>query len=141
MVLNCREVQTITGVKQYPVQNLYGQEDNTDHFKILMAQLFNKTILITGCSKFFFFIISQNTFLFTGKYFQIHVLQRQYLLKTINTTFTVFTVNTPLKSEVVTLHPAPHLPNNHFVHQQRQLQHPAPVEAITVGRITQNGVK
>jgi hypothetical protein len=44
-----------------------------------------------------------------------------------------FTVNTPRKSEIVRLHPTPHPPSNHSVHQQRQLQHQTPVEALTGG--------
>ena len=105
----------------------------TDHFQILMAQLFNKTILITGHSKFFYNLIEDFFYLLANTSNSRILLQRQYLQKIINTTFTVFRVHTPQKSEIVKLHPAPHPPNNHSVHQQRQMQHQTPVEALIGG--------
>jgi hypothetical protein len=55
MALSCSQLQSqnVPGIKQYPVENLCVQEDKIDHFKILMAQLFNKTILTTDVPSFY----------------------------------------------------------------------------------------
>ena len=53
IVARYRHSQNVPSVEQYPVENLCDQEDKIDHFKVFMAQLFNKTILTTGCSKYF----------------------------------------------------------------------------------------